>query len=277
MSFIRSYSSNENTFRNKVIGSIVFAGRHWLHLGTRTINTEWYLFHKVRSHFACKVEWGSGDGDDGITLHAAVPWLFSIYFSVDRVFGKLFHHPNESRQTGIAYHNETLWIYPFSKTMSWSSKDRWWNKYISWSPSEFICGRNKYSEITTSDWQDIVITMPEGKYKGKIRLFLSEWKNRFRTKRIERAEIEMEEGIPFPGKGENSWDCGEDASFGLTCPAKSEPEAIASMIENVLTSRRNYGCRNSMFEYTPTKRYTRSKVETPKASEGNSSEAVSAC
>jgi hypothetical protein len=29
-------------------------------------------------------------------------------------------------------------------------------------------------------------------------------------------EFKMVEGIPIPGKGENSWDCGDDAVMGTT-------------------------------------------------------------
>jgi len=266
MRFIRYHSCNENTFRDKVVGSILFAGRNWLHIGKRTINAEWSFFHKCRSHPALKMEFGGGDGDDGLMFHVAIPYLFSIFLSVDCVFGKLFWGDVETRETGIAFHNGSFWFYPFSKTMSWSSRDPWWRKSHSFSPAEFICGRNKYSEENDQGWQPIEITMPEGKYKGKLRLYTGAWKNRFRTMRISRAEIDMEEGIPFPGKGESSWDCGEDATYGMTCPARDEAEAIAAMIESVLSRRRKYGSRNCLFNYKPVERHVRSAVH-EKASE----------
>jgi hypothetical protein len=268
------HSSNENTFREKVIGSKFFDGRYWLYLGRKQFNAEWSFFHRCRSHFALKVEFGHGDGDDGIMFHAAIPYLFSVFLSFDGIFGKLFHGNVESRETGIAFHNGSFWFYPFAKTMSWASRDPWWSKSHSFDPVEFICGRNKYTEEDDRGWQDIEITMPEAKYKGKVRLYTGTWKNRFRTKRISRAEIEMEEGIPFPGKGESEWDCGENCTWGMTCPAKDEVEAISSMIEHVLRSRRNYGSRSSLFNYKPEKRYFKSvgvQKETPDA--GYASEA----
>jgi hypothetical protein len=261
-----AHTSNENTFKDKVIGSVLFDGRSWLHIGRRTLRAEWSLFHRCRSYPALKVEFGGGDGDDGLMFHAAIPYLFSIFLSIDGVFGRLFWKDVETRETGIAFHNGSLWFYPFAKTMSWSKRDSWWAKSHSFSPWEFICGRNKYSEETLKDWQPIEVTMPEGKYKGKLRLYMGVWKNRFRTTRIARSEIDMEEGIPFPGKGESEWDCGENATYGQTCPARDEAEAIASLIESVLRSRHNYGCRNSMFNYTPKERYVRNTVN-EKASE----------
>lgn len=222
---------------------------------------EWYFFHKANANFALKMEFGHGDGDDGLMFHAAIPYLFSIFFSIDGIFGKIFHGKREPREIGVAYHSESFWIYPFSKTMSWSSRDPWWCKSHSFSPYEFIFGRNTYSEENDLGWKPVEITMPEGKYKGKIRLYTGSWKNRIRTLRIPRAEIEMEEGIPFPGKGENSWDCGEDASFGITCPAKTEAEAICKMIENVLSNRRNYGSRECLFNYVPERKYVRNETK----------------
>jgi len=251
------HSCNENTFKDKVVGSILFAGRNWLRWGKLSFHSEWYFFHKCRSHPALKMEFGCGDGDDGIMFHAAIPYFFSVFISFDRVFGKLFHGKTETRENGIAYHNGSFWFYPFSKTMSLCNRDPWWRKSHSFSPVEFICGRDNYSEEDDRGWQDIEITMPEGKYKGKLRLYTGAWKNRFRTNRIARAEIDMEEGIPFPGKGENSWDCDEDATFGLTCPARDEAEAISAMIKHVLSCRRRYGSRSCLFNYTPTQRHIR--------------------
>jgi hypothetical protein len=265
------HTSNENTFNGKVVGSMLKAGRSWLRLGRRSLNCEWYFLNRARNGFSLKVDWGSGDGEDGITLHAAVPYLFSIFISLEGVFGKLFRYPNETRTTGIAFHHGAFWFYPFAKTNSWSSRDRWYNKSTSFSIVDFICGRNKYAEENVQSWKDIVITMPEGKYKGKLRLYTGTWKNRFRTLRIPRGEIEMEEGIPFPGKGENSWDCGEDATYGMTCPAQTEEEAICALIQSVMRNRRRYGCWTSMFDYKPVEKHVRctENKEAPKACEAS--------
>jgi hypothetical protein len=251
---MRLHTCNENKFNNRVVGSILMDGRGWLYFNkscSSQFSAEWSFFHRAKSSPTLKLEFGSGDGDNGLTFHASIPWFFSVFISMSDIFGRLFHGKNEPRETGIAFHNGSFWFYPFSKVNSWSSRDGWWNKSHSFSPLEFICGRRNYTEEHDQGWQDIVITMPEGKYKGKLRLFIGTWKNRFRTMRIPRAEIEMEEGIPFPGKGENSWDCGEDATYGITCPAESEEQAICSLIQSVMRSRRQYGSKGCMFNYVP--------------------------
>jgi hypothetical protein len=239
-------------------GSALWAARYFLYFNSnRQASVEWYLLHHAHSSFALKIEFGHGDGDDGIMFHAAIPWLFSVFISIDSIFGKTFHYPNESRETGISFHDGTFYFYPFAKVMSWSTKDSWYSKYHAFNLYETAFGRDKYSEEQITPWEPIVVAMPEGKYGGKLRLFTSVWKNRIRTKRIRRADIEMETGVPFPGKGENSWDCGEDCTYGLTCPANEPEEAIASLIKSVLRNRRVYGCRGCLNDYTPEKIYTR--------------------
>lgn len=257
---IRSHSCNENEFNGKVVGSKFWACRWWLYLGKRTISAEWYLLNKAKSHLSAKMEFGHGDGDDGIMFHVAIPWLFSVFISLDGVFGRIFRYPNEPRETGVAFHNGSFWLYPFSKTNSWQKKDGWFSKNHSFDPMEFVCGRWNYTEEHVTPWSPIVVGMPEGTYKGKVKLYIGTWKNRFRTRRVPRAEIDMEEGIPFPGKGENSWDCDENCTWGLTCAAKSEEEAIASIIEGVLRNRRVYGSRGSVSNYTPTRKFVRNEV-----------------
>jgi len=269
---MRYHSCNENTFKDKPVGSILFAGRNWLTIKKRTFHSEWYLLHKATSNLACKIEWGSGDGNDGIMLHIAIPKLFSFYVSIDRIFGRIFYHPNEPRETGFSFHHGAFYFYPFSKVNSWTRNDNWFSKYHSLDIVDFICGRNRYTEEDVTPWSDIVVAMPEGNYKGKIKLYTGTWKNRFRTLRIRRAEIEMEEGIPFPGKGENSWDCGEDCTWGMTCPANTEYEAIASLIQSVLRNRRVYGSRSCMNSYTPTRKYIRNEMDKQKSSEADASE-----
>lgn len=252
---------NDNTFNNNVVGSALFSGRWFLHIGNnrQELNAEWRFFHKVRWSCAAYLEFGSGDSHRGLMFHLAVPWLFSIYFSIHSIFPwKWFSYNGifkEPRQTGIAIHNGGLWLYPFAKTMSWSSRDSWLSKSHSFNFVEGIFGRWKYSEENDGGWRDISIAMPENKYKGQLRMYTGVWRNRLWSKRIGRGEIKLDEGIPYPGKGENSWDCDEDACHGITCPADDEEDAICELIKHVMNCRRRYGCRKYMFDYTPEKRH----------------------
>lgn len=45
------------------------------------------------------------------------------------------------------------------------------------------------------------------------------------------------DGIPIPGKGENSWDCDEDAAFSGSMPAATIEEAIGKLVGDILRDR----------------------------------------
>lgn len=47
----------------------------------------------------------------------------------------------------------------------------------------------------------------------------------------------MQQGIPFPGKGENSWDCGDDAYYGFG--GATIESAVADIIADTLKRRGN--------------------------------------
>ena len=84
--------------------------------------------------------------------------------------------------------------------------------------------------------------MPEGAYKATVEMFWGIWKRpRWVAKKILRANVEIPSGIPKNGKGENSWDCGEDATFGITMPAKNVENAIGKTVESCLRDRKKYG------------------------------------
>lgn len=51
--------------------------------------------------------------------------------------------------------------------------------------------------------------------------------------------LNIPKGIPFAGKGENSWDCGDDGLFGIG--GDSIDDAIRRAQEAVTERRRRYG------------------------------------
>ena len=57
--------------------------------------------------------------------------------------------------------------------------------------------------------------MPEGKYPAHVKRERRTWKRpRWFTPLVRGYwDVDVESGIPVPGKGENSWDCDDDAIF----------------------------------------------------------------
>ena len=88
----------------------------------------------------------------------------------------------------------------------------------------------------------VVIPMPEGVYHGTAKIERRTWKRPlwFAFSRVS-TTIDCPRGIPFAGKGENSWDCGDDGLFGWGAEGPSIEKAIARGVESVLESRRRYG------------------------------------
>lgn len=105
-------------------GSIWSCGRAWIYTrnGQRDkIRLEWYFGKHSRS---CRlgIDFGEGDGDDGITIALCLPFLFSFYFSVDGLLRC------KSVQIGASIHDSALWIKTLSWTNEFSTRDPWYRK-----------------------------------------------------------------------------------------------------------------------------------------------------
>ena len=97
------------------------------------------------------------------------------------------------------------------------------NRYFYWCLDDLLLGRRKYSEKILQEGS-INIDMPEGVYRATFKRFISYWKRSrwFRVQSLHRISIDIPVGIPHEGKGENSWDMGMDATFGVTMPIDPE-------------------------------------------------------
>ena len=196
----------------------------------------------------CHVELQLSRHDDyALTIGAAIPWLLSVWISSDwkwvrRVACVLV--PDDysgERKCGLSFHNWTLWFDAWAKTMEHCPKDRWWEKTLSFDVLDWALGRAVYSERTKSS-KSVSVWFDGRRYEGTIRLFVSEWKRpRWFKRRIERADVQFPGGIPIPGKGENSWDCGDDALYGQTSPCQDYRSAIENFLESVVRTRIKHG------------------------------------
>lgn len=84
--------------------------------------------------------------------------------------------------------------------------------------------------------------MPEGTYVATARLTEDVWRrSRWFSKIVKRVEIEIPSGIPLAGKGESSWDCGDNAIYSMCSPAKSIGEGVGRLVGTLLHDRVRYG------------------------------------
>lgn len=224
-------------------------GRAWLRLwpsgrgypSNATVRFEWSHFQRLT--FAAKVTIAGGDGDDDVSLHVAllgISWWLTFqdflpygWLPRDRYLWGI--------ETGFDLSGDFLQLNLLYGDANGMGKDRGW--YRCWHLLDLLLGRAKYQagapEVTSA-----LIPMPERAYRAAITMRNDSWKRaRWFRRVIRRAHIDMESGeqIPVPGKGENAWDCGEDAIHGLTTPARDVAAAIAAVCESALRQRMRYG------------------------------------
>ena len=128
----------------------------------------------------------------------------------------------------------------WTDSMGWSSKTpKWRNGFFSL--TDFIFGKKKYTQEVI-DTKQVEIPMPEKSYQATVEFREDTWKRkRWFGKSITRVDIEIPEGIPHEGKGENFWDCGVDYTFGMCCPANSIADGVGKLVGDVLATRVKYG------------------------------------
>lgn len=137
--------------------------------------------------------------------------------------------------TGIMYYRGAitfnLWTPErlFGKPLPWY-KER--SYYINpWERvKDRVLGKKKYSTEVISEHNE-VITL-EKDYPVLVSMQIATWKRpRWFPMRLYRPELEMLVPIPFPGKGENSWDCGDDAVHSTTMAGRKTPYTVKEVLE----------------------------------------------
>lgn len=241
---------NEKKFDR--LGTILRHGKAWLHFGRYTrkvIGWEW----SFPSHF-CSISFEIMD--EGWHFGFSPFWLFSLHLHFDGF--KMLHRLSpkrkcvatwdggkefwlvDERECRVSFNDWTLRVNPWSKSMEWCKADPWWVRGISLNLPDILLGKHRYTCTTLSTF-DIEIPMPEKTYPAKVTIEHRVWKRPLWFARIRRdASVAIPGGIPLPGKGENSWDCGMDGLFGYGCSSTKPEDIIAKGIQSVLKSRRKY-------------------------------------
>lgn len=242
-------------------GSPIRHGRAWLHAGRRReARIEWVL---GKLDFSLAVAFS---GDEDIHGHVCLP-LVALYWGLESPLAswvaRRLSYSHTSRtykdkagapmvfydetRCGVSIHDWTIRLQPWTLDMEWNSKDPWWKRGVSLNIPDFLLGSPKHTQRVLEKLP-VLVPMPERAYAGTCKVIERAWKRSrwpFPTRLIT-TSIDMNEGeqIPFPGKGENSWDCGEDAIYGFSTPARTPEEAVGKLVASVLESRRRHGGRN---------------------------------
>lgn len=194
----------------------------------------WELCVDPSLDFGARVEVGDEDDIEG---HVKV-FGCALYWGVDGVIDRRKRRIPH-RELRVSVHDGTIYWCVWKDPHSWSRADGWRNSW--WNFKDAFLGKAKYSSEVVEK-REVLIPLPEGSYPAKVELSLDRWERpRWRTEVVKRAHIDVEKGLPFPGKGENSYDCGDDAIYGSTFPSETVEEAIGHMVASTLRNRWRYG------------------------------------
>lgn len=218
-------------------------GRSWLHFSPRGFSAREFRFEwNLWTHF-CGISLKRCGDSGGLTFHIAFP-PFSFWLTLPLGRPRWSSH---GVIFDLAVHDSALWWQFGGNSMEWSSRTSKW-KHGSFNVADFLLGRTQFSQEVLSTHQ-VLIPMPEGGYPATVVLERCTWKRpRWFALVKPMADVKIPKGIPHQGKGENSYDCGEDRLFGLSRSASTIEQAIAGTVESALRSRRRYD-GNAMAQY----------------------------
>lgn len=214
----------------------------------------WFLPKKLHDSWSLNFRVGNPGSENNFAGHVTCP-LFGVYWGIEGYLDGLRRLLNdgdhyESREIGLAFHDGTFWVKLWAKRNSWSSKDPKWQQ-MNWAPADTIFGKRQNSHEVVDECSAI-IPMPEGGYPATIKLERWErWRPRGRRHVSYSYDAKIDEPvrfIPVPGKGENSYDCGDDGVWSQHGPVPFRAgwvtDAISGMVKSALRDRERYASRD---------------------------------
>lgn len=226
-------------------------GRAWLHLGERmhrVIHGEW-LHGKLGAALSIRFDRSERE----VMLHIAAPG-FSYHVGFQGAPAKLFDllpmklghdaYGGWEREIAIKIFDVKLWWSFWADPMCWSASDPWW-MHATFDPIAFLFGKTAYASKVIEE-RAVKIPMPEKTYDATAKLEVATWVRprwpwRPLSEMRTRVSIDIPGGIGVPGKGENDYDCGPDAIFGITATARTIEEGVGKVVADALETRRKRG------------------------------------
>lgn len=222
--------------------------RWWLHLRSEkrpaciAVEFYWWSF---------RVGASVSTDDEGWNLSAKFP-PFAVYLSLE---GLGIWQPQEKhifswdnnrevwlparRECDFYIHDWTIRFTPWGRWGEWRKADPWWVRGVSIDIRECVLGERIYSaeELALVPCH---VPMPEGNYPAvaKVQRVTRGFRRWFKRTGQE-VTLNIPKGIPYAGKGENSWDCDDDGLFGIG--GDSIDDAIRRAQTSVDESRRRHG------------------------------------
>ena len=212
------------------------------------------------------------DDTAGVQLYVGLAHLGNAWVTVGSpaLSGRIYRRWKKSLPdvdvAEVKFHDRAVWWSLWHSKWSWSSKTPRWRKgaFHWW---DWLTGKPVYRSEVTDGPRRIGIPMPEGVYEASITMSHDTWKrprwpwpqerNGYDIKVISRPGpdgpydpgLDPPNGyVPVPGKGENSWDCGGDGTFGQSGSARTVEQAIGDFVAGALRERQRHAGRHDYAE-----------------------------
>lgn len=119
----------------------------------------------------------------------------------------------------------------------------------------WLIGPARYeSTEATAEVYPAEVVMPEGRYPATVKVYRCRWNRRFwRGRWWWRASVEVPVGVPIPGKGENSWDCDDHATFGVTTAVSRERPDVRAVVDAIAIDAMRDRQRRAGLDWVPPK------------------------
>lgn len=263
-----SFTVNDNHRKGGGQGTLWKAGRWIVHRrkgGGDALQAEWHHSRRLKPELTLMLRFGTGS----VRLHVAVLGLASWWVTVGLRPGLFAPLMIEERQFGIriGYIGYLAWIdLAFDEDSdSTGMMDYYRRKKAAGEPlyfggnrvqltqgvrlkirfrlRDFLLGRKVYAKEELKR-ATVAIPLDGRDYEGIWTLTRETWKRPrwpFVSHTRVGSWIDVEHPPAFAGKGENSWDCGDDAIFGCGSQGLTPALAVGDYIKAVLRNRERYG------------------------------------
>lgn len=211
--------------------------RYWLHgqAWWKHVHIEWVVWRAEHKGF--EIEWPGYD-DEAVEISFGLLGLFAVFTG----WGKTKRY-RESRLVSVTFHDKAVW---WNLGAHEDGRAPRWQRGC-FHPLDSLFGRLRPVTLEKRTIDGLCVPMPEGQYACSVTIERRKWKrNRlpWASAKGTYADVKIPAGVPVPGKGENSWDIGEDAIFSLWSKARTVEEAIGNVVVDALETRRKYGGLN---------------------------------
>lgn len=229
-------------------GSYLKEVRARLRIGKFRAGIEWHRRWKQALHL--KVVLGGEDNDIG--FHCCLPLIGWLSFSFAILPFKLNQYLDShmmGRHTGFSITRDWIELEFHKRSFAgWTKGKRWnegWDYHFYYNrPLDWFFGRITFTEPAQLSHDTVQIALPDGPYILDIKKME---RFRYRPRLYKNGkydtwfEITPSRPAPVPGKGTQSYNCGEDAYYSFNSGGDNVEDAVAHFVKSVLRTRRRYG------------------------------------